>query len=204
MARARGYPWRAADPEPSSAEAVAGALRSGAVAVLAYGSNASPAVLARKLGDATAAAVLAQPVMLADTDVVFSAHVSLHGAIPATLTRAPGTEVDAWLLAVPAAAIPVLDATEPNYVRARRAEWMGHGFQAYVSRHGALRIDGAPVALAAVAARGRTLPALTEAQLLEKVRQRLAPNDAPDGFVLAQLTDDRVRLARSAALRNGL
>ncbi len=199
MARARGYPWRAADPEPSSAEAVAGALRSGAVAVLAYGSNASPAVLARKLGDATAVAILAQPVVLADTDVVFSAHVSLHGAIPATLTHAPGTEVDAWLLAVPAAAIAVLDATEPNYVRERHAR-----AHAYVSRHGPLRIDGAPVALAAVAARGRTLRALTEEQLLEKVRQRLAPNDPPDGFVLAQLTDDRVRLARSAALRNGL
>jgi hypothetical protein len=66
-----------------------------------------------------------------------------------------------------------------------------------------LRIDGSPVALEAVPARGRTLPALTEAELLEQVRMRLAPNGAPDAFVLEHL-DDRVRLERSAALRDGL
>jgi len=168
--------------------------------VLAYGSNASPAVLRRKLGPRTAAAVLARPVTLRDTDVVFSAHVSRHGAIPATLARSPGTAVGAWLLAVPADAIAALDATEPNYTR----EELAGGLQAYVSRHGALRIGGSHVALAAVAAAGRTLPALTEAQLLEQVRARLAPNETPDGFVLAQLTDDRVRARRSAALRRGL
>jgi hypothetical protein len=168
------------------------------VELLAYGSNASPEVLRRKLG-AAADAVLARPVTLADTDVVYSAHVSAHGAIPATLAHARGTEVDAWSLAVPATALAALDATEPNYVRE------AHGAaQAYVSRHGPLLIDGAPVALAAVPARGRTLPALTEAELLEQVRRRLAPNEAPDGFVLAQLADDAVRLARSARLRGGL
>ena len=55
--------------------------------------------------------------VLADTDVVFSAHVSRHGAIPATIVPWVGAEVDAWLLAVPAGAIDALDATEPNYVR---------------------------------------------------------------------------------------
>lgn len=177
------------------------ALDAGAVGILAYGSNASPEVLRRKLGGA-ADAVLARPVTLADTDVVFSAHISLHGAIPATLAQARGTEVDVWHLAVPAGAIAALDATEPNYVRRRVGD--GCPADAYVSRHGALRLDGSPVALAAVPARGRTLPALTEADLLEKVRMRLAPNQAPDGFVLAHLADDRVRIARSAALRAGL
>jgi hypothetical protein len=174
------------------------ALRSGATGVLAYGSNASPEVLRRKLGE-VAEVILARPVTLPDTDVVFSAHVSLHGAIPATLAPSPGTEVDAWLLAVPAAAIAVLDATEPNYER------MPYGTaQAYLSRHGPLRIGGAEIALAAVRARGRSLPALTEVELLEKVRRVLAPNQSPDAFVLAHLMNDRVRLERSAALRGGL
>jgi hypothetical protein len=199
VARARGYPWRFAEPEPAPADALDAALHDGFVGVVAYGSNASPDVLRLKLGDRVASAVLARPVTLADTDVVYSAHVSLHGAIPATLAHAPGTEIDARLLAVPGYAIAALDATEPNYVRAPHPP-----AQAYLSRHGELRIDGAPVAVAAVPARGRTLPALTEAELLEQVRTRLAPNQSPDRFVLAHLTDDRVRLARSAALRDGL
>jgi hypothetical protein len=198
VARARAYPWRFTAPPAAPADRFAAALDDGATALLAYGSNASPEVLRGKLGPA-ADAVLVRPVTLADTDVVFSAHISVHGAIPATLAHARGTCVGAWLLAVPVDLLAALDATEPNYVRER------HGSaQAYVSRHGALRIGGAPVALAAVPARGRTLPALTEAELLEQVRTRLAPKEAPDSFVLAHLTDDRVRLARSAALRGGL
>jgi hypothetical protein len=176
------------------------AIADGAVGVVAYGSNASPIVLRRKLGERAAADVLATPVVLADTDVVFSAHVSRHGAIPATIVPSPGTEVDAWLLAVPAAAIDVLDATEPNYVRGRA----GHAHPAYLSRHGPLRVSGRPVALADVPARGRTLRALTEAELLEQVRVRLASNTSPDLFVLAQIADESIRAARSAALRRGL
>jgi hypothetical protein len=104
-------------PDPASPADVNAAIAAGAVGVVAYGSNASPVVLRRKLGERAAAAVLATPVVLADTDVVFSAHVSRHGAIPATIVPWPGAEVDAWLLAVPAGAIDALDATEPNYVR---------------------------------------------------------------------------------------
>jgi hypothetical protein len=175
------------------------ALRDGAVGVLAYGANASPLVLRRKLGRRAAAAVLARRVTLPDTDVVYSAHVSRHGAIPATLARVGGTEVDAWLLAVPAAALPALDATEPNYVRAEHPPG-----QAYLSRHGPLRVDGAPIALAVVPARGRALRALAEADLLEEVRRRLDPGADADRFVLAQLADERIRRARSVALRRGL
>jgi hypothetical protein len=167
--------------------------------VLAYGANASPAVLRRKLGAQAAAAVLARRVTLHDTDVVYSAHVSRHGAIPATLTRAEGTHVDAWLLAVPAASLPALDATEPNYVRAEHPP-----AQAYLSRHGALRVDGAPIALAAVPARGRTLRALDETELLEEVRRRLDPGAGADAFVLAHLADEAIRRARTAVLRRGL
>ncbi len=182
-------------PDPAAPADVDAAIAAGAVGVVAYGSNASPVVLRRKLGERAAAAVLATPVVLTDTDVVFSAHVSRHGAIPATIVPWPGAEVDAWLLAVPAGAIAALDATEPNYVREDLA---------YVSRHGPLRIGGQPVALADVPARGRTLRALTEAEMLEQVRERLASNITPDLFVLAQIGDESIRAARSAALRRGL
>jgi len=197
-----GYPWHAQQPAHAREEDVAAAIDAGAAGVVAYGSNASPEILRRKLGGPAAAAVIATRVVLADTDVVFSAHVSRHGAIPATIVAAAGTEVDAWLLAVPSHAIGALDATEPNYVRRRHVP--GAPGEAYVSRHGPLLVDGAPVALSAVTARGRTLRAMTEAQLLEQVRARIASNEAPDDFVLAHIADEGIRAARSAALRRGL
>jgi hypothetical protein len=190
-------------PDAAPPADVDAAIAAGAVGVVAYGSNASPGVLARKLGERAAAAVLATHVVLADTDVVFSAHVSRHGAIPATIVRWPGAEVDAWLLAVPAGAIDALDATEPNYVR-EDLDPAHPARSAYVSRHGPLRIGGQPVALADVPARGRTLAALTEEEMLEEVRERLASNITPDLFVLAQIADASIRAARSAALRRGM
>ena len=57
--------------------------------LLAYGSNGSPEVLGRKLalsGDP----VLVEPAWLDDFDVVYSAHISPYGAVPATLARLAG------------------------------------------------------------------------------------------------------------------
>ncbi len=122
-------------------------------------------MLARKLG--AGAPVLGEPVAVDDVDVVFSRHVSPHGAIPATVVAAPGTTVEAFVLHLTPAGLAALATTEPNY----ELERVG-GLPAFVSRHGPL----APTtALAAVPARGRTLPALTEAELLDGVRARVAP-----------------------------
>jgi hypothetical protein len=146
-----------------------------------------------------AASVLARRIVLRDVDIVFSAHVSAHGAVPATVHPVPGTEVDAWLLALPPAAVDALDATEPNYVRSEIG-----GVQAYVSRHGPLRVGGAPVALAAVAARRRRLPSRSEPEVLELLRRALHPEADPDGFVLAAVRDAGVRACRREAMRAGL
>ena len=199
VTHARGYPWRAQAPEAASPAGFDAAVRAGAVGVLAYGSNASPGVLRRKLGDEAAAAVVARPVVLEDADVVYSAHISAHGAIPATLHPSPGTEVDAWLLAVPAHAMPALDATEPNYDRRPFA-----GAHAYLSRHGALRVDGEPVALAAVTARGRCLPAAGQEEMLECVRMAVAPEESPERFVRSNVADEALRRRRTGNLRSGL
>jgi hypothetical protein len=199
VARARGYPWHARALQAVSPACFDAALRAGAVSVLAYGSNASPDVLRRKLGGEAAAAVVARPVVLRDADVVYSAHISAHGAIPATLHPSPGTEVDAWMLAVPVHAIAALDATEPNYVRQPYA-----GAHAYLSRHGALRADGSPVALAAVPARGRRLPALPQEEMLERLRLALAPHESPDDFVRSNVFDEALRARRTGKLRGGL
>ena len=76
------------------------------------------------------------------------------------------------------AQIGVISATEPNYepatltdveCRLEEGEELTE-MTAYISRHGCLLVDGSEVALAAVRATGRAFPALTEPEVLERVR----------------------------------
>ncbi|MBX5442737.1 MAG: hypothetical protein IRZ32_14575 [Solirubrobacteraceae bacterium] len=122
--------------------------------LLAYGANASPAALAGKLGSGAVAAALAGT--LRGWAAVHSRHVSPYGQVPATLVPAPGAALAVHILLVadPAA----LDATEPNYERVALrgldlvADRLGPVAEAdaYLSRHGPLLVDGAPVPLGAL------------------------------------------------------
>jgi hypothetical protein len=175
--------------------------------VLAYGSNAAPKVLSRKLA-LSDQPVLVEPARLCGFDVVYSAHISPYGAIPATLQRSPGTEVRVHLIHMTRAQIGVISATEPNYeaelledieCRPEDGEELSE-VSAYLSRHGCLLIDGSEVALAAVPATGRTLAAIAEAEAMELVRSLLCPDTDLESFVLANVTDPNLSQARSAQL----
>jgi hypothetical protein len=147
------------------------------VALLAYGSNASPEVLSRKL------ATLPDPVpvvrtTLRDFDVVYSAHVSPYGAIPATLARSPGTEVSAFVAYLTSEQLDLVTATEPNYDLARFDRpscTLERGtappeLSVYLSKHGALLIDAREVALSEIEAEGRRFPQMTQRQVQERAR----------------------------------
>ncbi len=192
LARVLAYPYLAPDGPFSRAEGCAGE----GPELVAFGANADPEVLAGKLGADTP--VSARPALLADHDIAFSAHVSPYGAIPAALLPSPGTCVPVHLLRLAEEDRARLDATEPNYLR----EALAPGLEAYRSRHGVLNLDGGPVALAAVPARGRTLPALTQEALLERLRVLLDPRATLEAFVMAQADDARVRAERTAWLRS--
>jgi hypothetical protein len=160
------------------------------VPLLAYGSNASPAILARKLaaGPDPVAVVRAS---LVDFDVVYSAHIAVYGSIPATLRRCPGSEAPVFVAFPTTAQLELISATEGNYEVAVlegiscRLE-TGRSLAAataYLSRHGCLRVDGAAAALAAVPSRGRSLAELSQRQALERVRDRLRPGQALEAFI---------------------
>ncbi|HEX2096202.1 MAG TPA: hypothetical protein VHF50_02405 [Solirubrobacterales bacterium] len=147
------------------------------VALLAYGSNASPKVLSRKLS----AAPDPVPVMrtaLRDFDVVYSAHVSPYGAIPATLARSPGTEVSTFVAYLTGEQLDLVSATEPNYDLARfdrpsctlEKGTAPAELRVYLSKHGALLIDGREVALSEVEAEGRRFREMTQPQVQQWVR----------------------------------
>ncbi|MFI5027595.1 MAG: hypothetical protein ACHQCF_01265 [Solirubrobacterales bacterium] len=176
--------------------------------LLAYGANVAPAVLARKLGK-SAVPVLARRAMLRGFDVVYSAHISLYGAVPATLIASAPTEVEVFVLLLTTGQRSALEATEPNYELtdlgpgACRLEDGGAIPRppAYLSRHGPLEVGGSPVALAAVRASGRLLPEMSEADVLEHVRVILAPDEKLARFVLDCAADPGLARRRTEQLR---
>jgi hypothetical protein len=175
--------------------------------VLAYGSNAAPEVLSRKLA-LSDQPVLVVPARLSEFDVVYSAHISPYGAVPATLQRSRGTEVRVHVIYMTSAQIGLISATEPNYepslLRGVDCQLEGRErlteISAYVSRHGCLLADGSEVALTAVRATDRIFAELTEAEAMEHVRASLCPGDNLEAFVLANVTDPDLSQARASQL----
>ncbi len=216
LARAAGYPYEA--PLRSFIQRGGETHELGATALeldgrrplLCYGANASPAVLARKLAPLPQEPLPLLRAELAGFDVVYSAHVSPYGAVPATLQASPGTTTPVFVAFASTEQEELLTATEPNYELRRlhdpelRVDGFGRidGVDAYLSRHGCLALDGSAVALAAVEAAGRQLPALEEMEVLERVRQILAPELELEAFVATGL-DPGLAAARTAVLRGG-
>jgi len=176
-------------------------------AMLAYGSNAAPEVLARKLA-LSDQPVLVVPAWLDDFDVVYSAHISPYGAVPATLQGSPGTRVRVHVVYMTQAQVGLVSATEPNYESALIEGAVCRlddgetivGPAAYLSHHGCLIEDGSEVALAAVEATGRAFEQLAEVEVLELLRARFCPDEALETFVLANVTDPALSQSRSAQL----
>jgi hypothetical protein len=146
--------------------------------LLSYGANSAPAALARKLAPLPGVGMPVLRAEVAGFDVVYSAHVSPYGAVPATLYECPGTTAPVFVIYPTQEQRELLTASEPNYDLVEI-----DGLAAYRSKHGCLSLDGAPVALAAVHSRGRTLPELDEPAILERVRAHMAPDVDLETFV---------------------
>lgn len=184
---------------------------SGRRPVLALGSNQSPRQLIRKYKDCGLGPITAVRARLHDFDVVYSAHVASYGSIPATLLPCPGARVAVfvlWLDPAQEARMHETEVASGNYHFGRldgvtlAMEIGGDRASAfvYVGRRGALVRDGAPVALAEVAAENRTWPALGQQEIQAHVRDCLAPGRPLDAFIRAAVDDPAERLARAEAL----
>ncbi len=143
---------------------------SGREPLLAYGSNAAPEALVRKLAAEPETPLPLLRAELADFDAVYSDHLSPYGAVPATLHPSPGTTLTVFVAYPTEPQRLLLSASEPNYEAHRLAgiscrPELGDPLaelDAFVSRHGCLRREGSPVALSAIAARKRKFPALDQ------------------------------------------
>jgi hypothetical protein len=180
------------------------------IPVLAHGSNASPEALSRKFGQCDPPSVI--PVLhgtLDDLDVVYSAHFSRYGSIPSTLQYSPGTTITVPYLYLTASQLALLHETEFNYhfgqlSGIRLVTENGPVLRevaSYISRHGCLRAGDMETGIAVVRRRNGRFPTLTEPQVLSQARDRLSPGHEMAEFVAETVADERVRDARTAALR---
>ncbi len=170
----------------------AGPDLAGRTPLLSYGANAAPEALARKLAPLPDRELPVLRAQLEGFDVVYSAHVSPYGAVPATLLECPGTTAPVFVLHPTPEQRALLTATEPNYDLVELPFCLAiddkpatRQVQAYRSKHGPLMLDGSPVALAAVRSVGRTLPQLDQPAILERVRAHLEPQLSLEEFIRA-------------------
>jgi hypothetical protein len=184
--------------------------------LLAYGANAAPEILGRKLAALPREPLPVLRAELDDFDIVYSAHISPYGAVPSTLQRSPGTTAPVFVAFPTPEQEGLLTATERNYELRRldrlmirveperrlESEQRLDSLDAYVSRHGCLNVDGSEVALAAVEAANRRFPSLGEVEVLDRVRHVLAPELDLESFVVSSL-DPGLATARTTVLRGG-
>ena len=190
----------AADESPT--DTVAGHLPPRAVEnpLLAVGANGSPAVLGRKL---SALGHRPQVVMLQatvlDHAVVYSAHLSAYGSVPATIQHSPGSYARVAVLFMPPEQLEALHASESlgvNYAFGRLdtapvALESGETLEApsaYLSLHGALMRNGEPLALDAIS-QSCPYPALTQESALNYVCELVSPGVALDDFIVKNVLD---------------
>lgn len=198
--RARAYPY---DAPHDSYTWDRGAVRpfdptdrAGRTPILAFGSNRAPERLHQKFAHLGDHLIPVEKAWLTDFDVVFAAHITSYGAVPAMLQRAEGVTAEIAVTWLDADQVPIMHASEmsvANYVYARLddvalrldgGDTMGHAF-CYIGARGHLRgEDGAIIPLLAVHAEGRAVPGLATGETLELIRARVAPDEAPDAFVL--------------------
>jgi hypothetical protein len=163
-------------------------------ALLAYGANASPEALTRKLAALQPRPIPVLRVSLAGWDVVYSAHVTRYGSVPAAVVASPGTVASVHLVFPDDEQLAALAATEgQNYRLEQLADFTAEleigdespaEIDAFIGVHGPLLLDGSPVALAAIPARGRVFPELSTPQMIDRVRAALTPELSLTEFVL--------------------
>jgi len=213
LQRAAGYPYDITETSftfrDGGAASFDPALTEGRHPVIGYGSNQSPQRLRQKYG-AEHAPIPVQRGRLADHDVVYSAHFSSYGSLPAALRHVDDTVVSVavnWLDDGQLAAMHKTEWDNYHYVRLTgislqlaEGDVLREAY-AYLSFRGHVAHQGEPIALAEVKADNRRHAALNQVAALTLMRDRLAPGMALDEFVHAHIADADVRATRVQRLR---
>lgn len=196
--------------------------------IIAYGSNAAPWVLADKFtrlyGSNTeyngSMVIPVTKAILKNFDVTWLAHFTGGGGLPATISAAPGTEVEVWLTWLDNDQLAWMNTSEEvgkaggmySLNRMPKNQLITSGYSlsqdplVYVSCYGALRApDGDAVAIAQIPANKRTLQAKTTIDTLSYTASLL--NFKGTGFELLAnnvetLHQDNILKERNAILQS--
>ncbi|MGB0570598.1 MAG: hypothetical protein ACPGQM_00805 [Alphaproteobacteria bacterium] len=178
--------------------------------VIGYGSNQSPLRLRQKYGT-DHAPIPVQRAWLDDHDVVYSAHFSSYGSLPAALRHMPGTRVAVAVNWLNDAELEVMHPTEIDSYNFARFEGLTLNLDggevieaawAYLSFRGHVGDGTRPIALSEIATEGRQLPSLSQREALAAMRDRIAPGEDLAAFVRAHIEDSELRDARVRHLQS--
>ncbi len=180
-------------------------LCKGRTPVLAIGSNQSPARLTQKFPADTNHLIPVQRARLKDFDVVYSAHISRYGAVPAMLQHSPGSTVDVAVTWLNQDQLRIMNDSEvqaANYAFAMLEDLeitldggdVAFSAHVYVSSRGHLS-RGGPLALTAIRCESRRYRSITTSQALDVIRDLVAPDMSSEAFIVRLVRDDAYRLA---------
>lgn len=207
--------------EPEFAMLLARAMETPRTAVIACGSNASPARLREKL---VPPLLLRDPLVptlaitLRDHVVAHSAKFCSYAAMPATLHPWKGATARLYVTLLDEAELAAMDATEAlgdEYARlafdVSAVSGLPEGVasvEAYVSLAGALSLgQGADAGRPAISAAARQdapgLAALTQRQAVEHAMAALGETGPAEDFLDRMAADEAARRAANARLRSG-
>lgn len=174
-------------------------------AVIACGSNGAPSRLARKFAGG-GAKIPVTPAWLHDWAVVYSAHFTSYGALPATLHPCKGARTRLCVTWLTAAQLELMHGSEGageryDYSVLERIELEVEGLGAidragaYLSRRGPLAQDGRAVRLAETVTHGCELEACSQPTMLRRMHRLLAPDETYLAFMtrILRSADDRSR-----------
>jgi len=223
--RATNYPYDRPDHsyvyddgEITALDAWPGDLTTARVPVLAFGSNAAPEQLRRKFADVAGTVIPVIQADLADFDVVYSAHLTAYGAVPATLAPSPGTTLHTWITWLDADQLARMHRSERgaswgaqvNYaygalssIELRQSHDLGvlEEVGVYLTNHGALRLADGPLAFEKIPTTARKFATKSMDEVLDQVRRELETVLSIEHFIDRAVNDAEARAAWTEKLR---
>ncbi len=182
----------------------------GRIPVLAIGSNAAPSQLERKFGRAFGVIPVVRAI-LHHHAVVYSAHFSRYGSLPATLHPHSGAMAYVFLVWLTPRQLERMHETEgigDRYAYAEdkfeiESEGLPRGSRVgcYRSMAGPLRVRGTEVRLAEIPTTRCPLPALSHSAILRLVHRRLAPERPYRDFIDRIVREETCRRRMSRLLK---
>ncbi len=180
--------------------------------VFGYSSNSSPDAISHKFALLRHVAIPVIRCRVADWDAVYSCHFS-RGYVPAAIHSSPGAVLSGTICWLTDEELDLMHASEhlgTNY-ELRPLENTVATFEtgetrseplAYHTLHGELRINDLPVAVEGTHADNRRYGCMTELQVLELVREKIAPDQTLDGMIASAIESLETRQTLTARLKD--